>query len=72
MASRNRPRGGPPREDPVDAHEETNMWNQIVADLKKLSAIQLRARDVSKLIVDMETDMKVKSEDCKSTSLLYE
>ena len=57
MAARNRPRGGASKEDPADAHEERNMWNQIVSDLKKLSAISVRAKETSKAIVDKEAAM---------------
>ncbi|KAI4164440.1 MAG: hypothetical protein LQ342_002087 [Letrouitia transgressa] len=57
MAARNRPRGGPIKEDPADAHEERNMWNQIVNDLKRLKTIQVRATEVSKTIVEMESNM---------------
>ncbi|KAL9611852.1 MAG: hypothetical protein Q9167_003506 [Letrouitia subvulpina] len=57
MAARNRPRGGPVKEDLADAHEERNMWNQIVNDLKRLKTIQVRATEVSKTIVEMESNM---------------
>ncbi|KAI4211095.1 MAG: hypothetical protein LQ351_006103 [Letrouitia transgressa] len=57
MAARNRPRGGPIKEDLTDAHEERNMWNQIVNDLKRLKTIQVRATEVSKNIVEMESNM---------------
>lgn len=55
MAARNRPRGGLVKEDPADAHEERNMWNQIVSDLKRLKGIHARAAEVSAAIVDMES-----------------
>lgn len=67
MAARNRPRGGPIKEDPADAHEERNMWNQIVNDLKRLKTIQVRATEVSKTIVEMESNMSR----CKDRSLFY-
>ncbi|KAL8677830.1 MAG: hypothetical protein Q9186_005775 [Xanthomendoza sp. 1 TL-2023] len=57
MAARNRPRSGPMKDDSADAHEERNMWNQIVNDLKRLKAIQTRATEVSKSIVEMEGRM---------------
>ncbi|KZF19626.1 hypothetical protein L228DRAFT_285573 [Xylona heveae TC161] len=53
MAARNRPRGLV-KEDVADAHEERNMWNQIVTDMKKLKALHARAAEVSKLIVETE------------------
>ncbi|KAL8924692.1 MAG: hypothetical protein Q9172_002594 [Xanthocarpia lactea] len=57
MAARNRPRAGPLKDDIADAHEERNMWNQIVNDLKRLKAIQIRATEISKAIVEMEAKM---------------
>ncbi|KAI4095011.1 MAG: hypothetical protein LQ344_001858 [Seirophora lacunosa] len=57
MAARSRPRAGPLKDDSADAHEERNMWNQIVNDLKRLKSIQTRASEVSKSIVDMESKM---------------
>lgn len=42
------------KEDPADAHEERNMWNQIVNDLKRLKVLHARATEVSNAIVDME------------------
>lgn len=43
------------KEDPADAHEERNMWNQIVNDLKRLKVIHARATEVSSAIVEMES-----------------
>ncbi|KAL8946071.1 MAG: hypothetical protein Q9222_007482 [Ikaeria aurantiellina] len=57
MAARNRPRTGPLKDDSADAHEERNMWSQIVNDLKRLKAIQVKATEVSKAIVEMEAKM---------------
>lgn len=57
MAARNRPRAGPLKDDLADAHEERSMWNQIVNDLKRLKTIQIRATEVSNLIVEMEGKM---------------
>ncbi|KAI9871782.1 MAG: SAGA HAT/Core module component [Pleopsidium flavum] len=57
MAARNRPRGGTAKEDSADAHEERNMWNQIVADMKRLKVINARAAEVSISIKDMEASM---------------
>ncbi len=54
MAARSRPRAGMTKEDPADAHEERNMWNQIVNDLKRLKVIHARATEVSNAIVEME------------------
>ncbi|KAL6715416.1 hypothetical protein ACLMJK_006377 [Lecanora helva] len=56
MASRNRPRGFA-KEDASDAHEERNMWNQIVTDVKRLKTIHARAAEVAKLQVEMEANM---------------
>lgn len=64
MASRNRPRIGPLKDDSADAHEERNMWNQIVNDLKRLKTIQTRATEVSKSIVDMEARMAERMYNC--------
>ncbi len=54
MAARSRPRGGTSKEDLADAHEERNMWNQIVADMKRLKGISTRAAEVSNLIKELE------------------
>ena len=59
MAARSRPRGGPAKDD--DAHEERNMWNQILSDMKKLKTVHSRAGEVSKLIIDAEEKMSVES-----------
>ncbi|KAI9823724.1 MAG: SAGA HAT/Core module component [Thelocarpon impressellum] len=57
MAARSRPRGGAPSKED-DAHEEErNMWKQIVTDMRKLKAINVRAAEVSKLILDIEEKM---------------
>ena len=50
MASRNRPRGGM-------KDEERDMWNQILADIKRAKAINLRCAETSKLIVALESAM---------------
>lgn len=57
MAARNRPRSGPLKDDSADAHEERNMWNQTVNDLKRLKTIQTRATEVSSAIVNSEKTM---------------
>lgn len=57
MAARSRPRGGMTKEDPPDAHEERNLWNQIVQDIKRLKTIWTRAAEVSSSIKEMETNM---------------
>lgn len=54
MAARNRPRNGLAKDDALDAHEERNMWNQIVNDLRKLKGIQARAADIAKQQIDLE------------------
>ena len=56
MSSRNRPRNGTLK-DESDAHEETNMWNQIKRDIEKLSQIQKRQREVIAKILEMEEQM---------------
>jgi len=57
MAVRNRPRAALVKEDPTDAHEERNMWNQIVTDIKKLKQINAKAAEISAQIVDVETNL---------------
>lgn len=57
MAARNRPRSGLVNQDAVDAHEERNMWNQIVADVKRLKAISARSAEISITIRDTEANM---------------
>lgn len=55
MAARaNRPRPGPSREDPAAAQEETSMWNQIVADLKIISAIKEKASELVIQVIELE------------------
>ena len=61
MAARNRPRGALLKDDPTDAHEERNMWSQIVTDIKRLRNTHARAAEVAKLQVEMEAKMG----DCK-------
>lgn len=57
MASRNRPRGAFAKEDASDAHEERNMWSQIVTDIKRLRATHARAAEVAKQQVELEAKM---------------
>jgi len=57
MAVRNRPRATLVKEDPTDAHEERNMWNQIVTDIKKLKQINAKAAEISAQIVDVEKNL---------------
>lgn len=57
MAARNRPRGTFVKDDLTDAHEERNMWSQIVTDIKRLKTTHARAADVAKLQVEMEAKM---------------
>ncbi|KAK4693783.1 SAGA-associated factor 29, partial [Lecanoromycetidae sp. Uapishka_2] len=54
MAARNRPRGVFVKDDLADAHEERNMWSQIVTDIKRLRANHARAAEVAKMQVDLE------------------
>lgn len=45
------------KDDASDAHEERNMWSQIVTDIKRLKMFHTRAAEVAKLQVDMEAKM---------------
>ena len=38
----------------MDAHEERNMWNSIVTDIKKLKQINAKAAEISTQVVDIE------------------
>ena len=53
-SSRSRPRGAFVKDDASDAHEERNMWSQIVTDIKRLRATHARAAEVAKMQVDLE------------------
>ena len=55
MAARNRPRGAFSKDDAADAHEERNMWSQIVTDVKRLKVIHARAAECAKMQVETET-----------------
>lgn len=57
MAARSRPRAGMVKDDSADAHEERNMWNQIVTDVKKLKQINAKAAEISAQIVELEAAM---------------
>ena len=57
MAARNRPRGVLAKEDATDAHEERNMWSQIVTDIKRLRTTHAKAAEIAKAQVDMEARM---------------
>ncbi|SLM39683.1 SGF29 tudor-like domain [Lasallia pustulata] len=57
MAARTRPRGPPQKEDAADAHEERNMWTQIVNDLRGLKVINAKAKEIEGQILKMETEM---------------
>lgn len=57
MAVRNRPRGAMIKEDLADAHEERNMWNSLVTDVKKLKQINAKSAEISAQIVEMEAKM---------------
>lgn len=57
MASRNRPRGVFVKDDASDAHEERNMWSQIVTDIKRLKTIHARAAELARMQVDLEARM---------------
>lgn len=57
MAARNRPRNGLTKEDATDAHEERNMWTQILTDIKRLRTTHAKAAEIAKAQVDMEARM---------------
>ena len=57
MAARNRPRNGLTKDDPTTAHEERNMWSQIVTDIKRLRTTHAKAAEVAKAQVEMEAKM---------------
>ena len=57
MAARNRPRNGLTKEEATDAHEERNMWSQIVTDIKRLRTTHAKAAEIAKAQVDMEAKM---------------
>lgn len=57
MAARTRPRGPPQKEDAADAHEERNMWTQIVNDLRGLKVINAKAKEIEGQILKMEAEM---------------
>ena len=71
MAARNRPRAGNSKDESADAHEERNMWNQILTDIRKLRQINLKAAEISDQIVELEAAMaKVDPETGKRRSAL--
>ena len=57
MAARSRPRNGLTKEEATDAHEERNMWSQIVTDIKRLKTTHVKAAENAKAQVDMEARM---------------
>ena len=65
MAARNRPRSGFAKEDREDAHEEKAMWEQIVRDLEKCKAVNDRAKEVSRLIIEKEEKMSKREYDVR-------
>lgn len=72
MAARNRPRAGMIKDDPADAHEERNMWNQILTDVKRLKQINAKAADISNQIVELEAAIaKVDPETGKGRSASF-
>ena len=59
MSSRSRPRNGaPPKEHDADAQEELTMWEQIKKDLQRLSQIQKKQQETSRLIIACEEKIK--------------
>ena len=58
------------KEDPADAHEERNMWNQIVNDLKRLKLIHARATEVSSTIIETEAKFDGSEYDSSCSPLL--
>lgn len=51
MARRPRPA------DPAAAHEETNMWNSILVDLKKARDLSMKSKEIIKQAIEMESTM---------------
>lgn len=51
MARRPRPA------DPAAAHEETNMWNSILVDLKKARDLNIKSKEIIKQAVEVESTM---------------
>ena len=45
------------KEEATDAHEERNMWSQIVTDIKRLRSTHAKAAEIAKAQVDMEAKM---------------
>lgn len=43
--------------DPAAAHEETNMWNGILVDLRRAREINTRSREVTRQAIEMETTL---------------
>jgi SAGA-associated factor 29 len=63
MAARNRPRAL--KDD--DAHEERNMWNQILNDLKRCKSINSKAAEITVQI--REAEEKAKNENGGMSSI---
>ena len=47
------------KDDPADAHEERNMWNQILTDVKRLKQINAKAAEISNQIVELEAAIAI-------------
>ncbi len=45
------------KDDLTDAHEERNMWSQIVTDIKRLRGTHARAAEFAKMQIDLEAKM---------------
>ncbi|KAI9705063.1 MAG: SAGA HAT/Core module component [Candelina mexicana] len=68
MAVRNRPRGLPSKDDHFEAHEERTIWNDVLREMKKLKALNTRAADVSRQIVETEKSMASEKEHAPSVA----
>lgn len=67
MANRNKTRGVFVKDDPTDAHEERNMWIQILTDIRRLRGIHAKAAEIAKMQVDLEA----KIGKCELETLMY-
>jgi SAGA-associated factor 29 len=68
MAARSRPRGGVSKDDAGDAGEERNLWSGIVSDLKRIKAINAKAAEISRQIIEEEA--AIGSDNCMHSHIL--
>jgi hypothetical protein len=66
MAARSRPRQAT-KDDTGDAHEERNMWLSMVAEIKKLHGLNLRANEV---MAEINRDEEMFMEECGGLCIL--